>query len=75
MLFRTQLSIICVESFFQNHNIFMIMVISGGHYESGVLLLLNFSSTVLDVRHAQALIPSRFALSFLVETSQFAPKK
>ena len=36
MLFRTQLSIICVESFFKNHNIFMIMVISGGHYESGV---------------------------------------
>ena len=35
MLFRTQLSIICVESFFQNHNIFIIMVISGGHYESG----------------------------------------
>ena len=34
MLFRTRLSIICVESFFQNHNIFMIMVISGGHYES-----------------------------------------
>ena len=40
MLFRTQLSIICVESFFQNHNIFMIMVISGGHYESGVFLTL-----------------------------------
>ena len=36
MLFRTQLSIICVESFLQNHNIFMIMVISGSHYKCGV---------------------------------------